>query len=160
MTVTTNCIYGAFTEPCSGGGGSGGTGPTGPTGATGSTGPTGSTGATGPTGPTGTTGPTGPTGSLLGVTTLTGPTHTLVSGDNGYLLYCTNATGITITTATGLGAGFSCAIEQGATGQVVLAQGTSTTLTSYAGVNTAGQYAVITVLTPVADTFVVAGQTL
>jgi len=85
--------------------------------------------------------------------------RTLSASDNGKVIYCTNAATTTITTASGLGAGFSCTIIQGAAGKVTLAQGASTTLASYGSFySTLGQYAIITVFCPVADTFVAAGN--
>ena len=41
--------------------------------------------------------------------------RTLSSGDNGKVLYFTSSSAITVTTATGLGAGFSCLIIAGDT---------------------------------------------
>jgi hypothetical protein len=135
-------------------------GPSGPPGATGIQGPKGDTGPQGPQGTPGPQGPQGPMGSLLGVTTITGTTHTLAAGNNGYLLYCTSSSPVTITTASGLGEAFSCMVVQGGTGQVTVAQGSGTTLTSYGDLlSTAGRHAAISVFTPAADTFLVTGQT-
>ena len=143
----------------------GATGPQGPAGATGATGPAGPTGATGatgtqgPKGDTGVTGSTGPMGSLLGVKTITGTTYTLTPADNGYALYCTSATAVTITTASGLGAAFSCMVVQGGAGQITATQGAGTTVAAYGGfVKTAGQYAALTIITPEPDVFLLAGQ--
>ena len=99
-------------------------------------------------------------GSLLGVTTITGTTHTLQAANDGHMLYCTSSSPVTINTAPGLGAAFSAMIIQAGTGQVTVAQGSGTTLASYANLlKTAGRYAAISVFTPVADTFIVTGQT-
>lgn len=123
-------------------------------------GPQGPKGDKGDTGDTGPQGPQGPMGSLLGVTTITGTTHTLAEGDDGHLLYCTSSSPVTITTAVGLGEAFSCMVVQGGTGQVTVVQGSGTTLTSYGNLlSTAGRYAAISVFTPAADTFLVTGQT-
>ena len=93
------------------------------------------------------------------ITTVTGTSRTLSSSDNQKVLYCTAATAVTITTASGLGAGFNCTIIQGGAGKVTVAQGSSTTLVSYSSLySTMGQYAVISLLAPVADTFVAAGN--
>ena len=138
------------------------TGPTGPVGPTGPQGPKGDTGDTGQTGAQGIQGPvgaTGPMGSLLGIKTISGTSYTLTVADNGFLLYCTSDSTVTITTASGLGAAFSCMIVQGGAGQITIAQGTGTTVVAYGGMRkTAGQYAALTLITPVADTFLAAGQ--
>ena len=94
-----------------------------------------------------------------GVITEAGTTRTLSATDNGKVIYCTSGSAITITTATGLGAGFSCLVIQGGAGQIEFSQGSSTTLVSYASlVKTAGQYAAASVVCPVADTFLLAGN--
>ena len=123
-------------------------------------GPEGQQGPQGAEGQEGDPGPAGPMGSLLGVTTITGTTHTLQAANDGHMLYCTSSSPVTINTAPGLGAAFSAMIIQGDTGQVTVAQGSGTTLASYANLlKTAGRYAAISVFTPVADTFIVTGQT-
>ena len=117
-------------------------------------------GVKGEKGATGTTGPTGPTGTLLGVVTITGTTRTLTAADNGYVLYCTSADAVTLTTASGLGAAFSCMVVQAGLGKITVVAGAGTTLASYGSmVKSAGQYATLTLFTPVADTFILAGQT-
>lgn len=94
-----------------------------------------------------------------GIITESGTTRTLSAADNGKVIYCTSGSAVTITTATGLGAGFSCMVIQGGAGQITFAQGTSTTRVSYgAFYKTAGQYAVVSVVSPVADTFVLGGN--
>lgn len=94
-----------------------------------------------------------------GIITESGTTRTLSSADNGKVIYCTSGSAVTITTATSLGAGFSCMVIQGGAGQIIFAQGTSTTLASYGSfLKTAGQYAVVSVVSPVADTFIIGGN--
>lgn len=85
--------------------------------------------------------------------------RTLSVLDNGKFIYVTNSSPITITTAAGLGVGFSCAIIQGGAGQITFVQGTSTIMVSYGSlVRTPGQYATVSIINPVADTFILAGQ--
>ena len=85
-------------------------------------------------------------------------TRTLSASDNGKVLYFTSGSAITLTTASGLGAGFSCLVIQGGAGQVTVTQGSSTTLVSNASlVKTSTQYSVVSVICPVADTFLLAG---
>ena len=84
--------------------------------------------------------------------------RTLSAGDNGKIIYCTSGSATTITCASGLGAGFSVTIIQGGAGKVTVAAG-GQTLVSYSSLfSTMGQYAVISLVCPVADTFVAAGN--
>jgi hypothetical protein len=93
------------------------------------------------------------------IVTESGTSRTLTATDNAKIIYCTSGSAVTITTATGLGAGFNCTIIQGGAGKVTVAQGASTTLVSYSSLfSTMGQYAVISVVAPVANTFVAAGN--
>lgn len=93
------------------------------------------------------------------IVTVTGTTKTLSAADGGTIIYCTSGSPVTITTAAGLGAGFNCTIIQAGAGKVTVAQGASTTRVSYSSLySTMGQYAVISIVAPVADTFIVAGN--
>ena len=92
------------------------------------------------------------------VVTETGTSRTLSASDMQKIIYCTNASAVTITCATGLGAGFNVTIIQGGAGKVTVAAGAAT-LVSYSSLfSTMGQYAVISLVAPVADTFVAAGN--
>lgn len=87
-----------------------------------------------------------------------GTSRTLTAADNAKIIYCTNGSAVTITCATGLGVGFNCTIIQGDAGKVTVAAGAAT-LVSYSSLfSTMGQYAVISLISPVADTFVAAGN--
>lgn len=95
------------------------------------------------------------TGQLV---TEAGTSRTLTAADNAKIIYCTSSSAVTITCATGLGVGFNCTIIQGGTGKVTVAAGAAT-LVSYSGLfSTMGRYAVISLVSPVADTFVAAGN--
>jgi hypothetical protein len=84
--------------------------------------------------------------------------RTLSATDNGKVIYCTSASATTITCAASLGAGFSCTIMQGGAGKVTVAAGAAT-LVSYSSLfSTMGQYAVISLIAPVANTFIAAGN--
>lgn len=97
--------------------------------------------------------------SANGIITESTTSRTLSASDNGKVIYCTNGSTTTITTATGLGAGFSCTVIQGGAGKVTISQGASTTLVSSSGLySTLNQYAIISIIAPVANTFVVAGN--
>ena len=92
------------------------------------------------------------------IVTESGTTRTLSATDNGKIIYCTSSSAVTITCATGLGVGFNCTIIQGGTGKVTVAAGAAT-LVSYSSLfSTMGQYAVISLVSPVSGTFVAAGN--
>lgn len=93
-----------------------------------------------------------------GVITEAGTTRTLSATDNGKVIYCTSGSAVTINCAAGLGAGFSCTIIQGGAGKVTVAPN-SQTLVSYGSFySTLGQYAVVSLICPVANTFLAAGN--
>lgn len=92
------------------------------------------------------------------IVTETTQTRTLSATDNGKVIYCTNGSAVTVNCAAGLGAGFNCTIIQGGAGKVTIAAN-GQTLNSYSGLlSTMGQYAVVSVIAPVADTFIAAGN--
>ena len=92
------------------------------------------------------------------IVTEAGTTRTLSATDNGKIIYCTSSSAVTINCASGLGVGFNCTIIQGGTGKVTVAPN-SQTLVSYSSLfSTMGQYAVISLVAPVANTFVAAGN--
>jgi hypothetical protein len=96
--------------------------------------------------------------SSAGIITEATVSRTLSAADNGKIIYCTNGSATTITCAAGLGAGFSCTIIQGGAGKVTVAAG-GQTLVSYSSLfSTMGQYAVISAICPIANTFVLAGN--
>lgn len=93
-----------------------------------------------------------------GIITESGTTRTLSATDNGKVIYCTSGSAVTINCDAGLGAGFSCTIIQGGAGKVTVATN-GQTLVSYSSLfSTMGQYAVISLISPVANTFVAAGN--
>ena len=93
-----------------------------------------------------------------GIITESGASRTLAAGDNGKIIYCTSGSAVTINCAADLGAGFSVTIIQGGAGKVTVAAN-SQTLVSYSSLfSTMGQYAVISLVCPVANTFVAAGN--
>jgi hypothetical protein len=92
------------------------------------------------------------------VITESGTSRTLSASDMQKIIYCTSGSAVTITCATGLGAGFNVTIIQGGAGKVTVAAGAAT-LVSYSSLfSTMGQYAVISLVAPVANTFVAAGN--
>ena len=96
--------------------------------------------------------------SSAGIVTEAGMTRTLSAADNGKVIYCTSSSAVTINCAANLGAGFSVTIIQGGTGKVTVAAN-GQTLVSYSSLySTMGQYAVISAMAPVANTFLLAGN--
>jgi len=91
--------------------------------------------------------------SKTGIQTPVPPYFTIKSNSKVY--------GLTVpilTCAAGLGVGFNCTILQGGAGKVTVAAG-GQTLVSYSSLfSTMGQYAVISLVCPVANTFVAAGN--
>lgn len=93
-----------------------------------------------------------------GIITESTTARTLSATDNGKVIYCTSGSAITITCAAGLGIAFSCTIIQGGVGKITVVAGAAT-LVSYSSLfSTMGQYAVISLLAPVANTFIAAGN--
>lgn len=93
-----------------------------------------------------------------GIITESGTSRTLSAADNGRIINCTSGSAVTITCATGLPVGFSCTIIQSGAGKVTLTAGAAT-LNSYSGLfSTMGQYAIISLFSPVANSFIAAGN--
>ena len=92
------------------------------------------------------------------IVTQAGTTRTLSAADNGKVIYCTSGSATTITCAAGLGAGFSVTIIQGGAGKVTVDAGGQTLVSFSSLLSTTGQYAIISAICPVANTFVLAGN--
>ena len=89
----------------------------------------------------------------------TGTAYTLRARDAGKVVVLNNASAITVTVPSGLGAGFNCSFVQKGAGQVTFS-GSSTTIynrQSHTKIN--AQYGVASLLAYAADTFVLAGDT-
>jgi hypothetical protein len=93
-----------------------------------------------------------------GVITESGTTRTLAAGDNGKIIYCTSGSAVTINCAAGLGAGFTVTIIQGGAGKVTVAPNSQTLVSSSGLYATLNQYAVISLICPVANTFLASGN--
>ena len=96
--------------------------------------------------------------SAAGIITEAGTTRTLTAADNGVVIYCTSGSAVTINCAASLGAGFSCTIVQGGAGKVTVAANGQTLVSYGSFFSTLGQYAVISLVCPVANTFLAAGN--
>jgi len=90
----------------------------------------------------------------------TGTTYTLVAGDNGVTVTCSNASAITVTIPSGLGANFCCRIVQLGAGQVSVAPGSGVTLNSYQTQRKIlGQFTSVDLWAYSANTFLMEGAT-
>ena len=91
----------------------------------------------------------------------TGTTYTLVAGDNGKVVVLDNASAVTVTVPSGLGAGFNCSFVQKGAGQVSFDNNSGATTInnrqSHTKIN--AQYGVASIVAYAADTFVLAGDT-
>jgi hypothetical protein len=98
------------------------------------------------------------TGANAAVNAQTGTTYTLVQGDNGRVITMNNASAITLTIPSGLTAGFNCMIVQYGAGTVTIAGSGVTVVNRSNYTKTGGQYAIVTIVSPVANTFITGGD--
>ena len=89
----------------------------------------------------------------------TGTTYTVTAGDNGKVVVLDNASAITVTVPSGLGAGFNCSFVQKGAGQVSFATSSTTINNRQSHTKINAQYGVASIVAYVADTFVLAGDT-
>ena len=89
----------------------------------------------------------------------TGTTYTLVAGDNGKVVVLDNASAITVTVPSGLGAGFNCSFIQKGAGQVSFSASGTTINNRQSHTKINAQYGVASIVAYAADTFVLAGDT-
>lgn len=95
-----------------------------------------------------------------GVNTQSGTTYTLTVNDNGRVIVFTSGSAVTLTVPSGLGSGFSCSVVQYGAGQVTISAGSGATLRLRSSANkTGGQYAVASLLSVVANEYIVIGDT-
>lgn len=107
-----------------------------------------------------------PTGNLgVGTTVVcavigvnAGTSYTLTGANNGCVLTFNNAAAITLTVPAGLPVGFSCLIVQLGAGAVTPTASGTTILQRQSFTKTAGQYAVATLLSHVANAYLLAGD--
>ena len=89
----------------------------------------------------------------------TGTTYTLLSSDNGKVVVLNNASAVTVTVPSGLGAGFNCSFVQKGAGQVSFSASGTTINNRQSHTKINAQYGVASLLAYAADTFVLAGDT-
>jgi len=99
------------------------------------------------------------TGANAAVNAQTVTTYSLVQGDNGRVITMNNASAITLTIPTSLTAGFNCMIVQYGAGTVTIVGASGVTVVNRSNYNkTGGQYAIVTIVSPVANTFITGGD--
>jgi hypothetical protein len=123
----------------------------------------GAAGADGSDGADGADGDDGAPGtSLSGVNAQTGTTYTLVLGDAGGLVTCSNASAITVTippaSSVSWAAGTIVYVEQAGAGQVTVAAGSGVTLHGAGGLKTRAQYSVVGLLRIASDSWLCVGD--
>lgn len=89
----------------------------------------------------------------------TGTAYTLLSSDNGKVVVLDNASAVTVTVPSGLGAGFNCSFVQKGAGQVSFSASSTTINNRQSHTKINAQYGVASLLAYAADTFVLAGDT-
>jgi hypothetical protein len=91
------------------------------------------------------------------VNTQSGTTYTLTATDNGKIISCTSNSAVTISVPA-LTSGFNCLIVQRGTGQVTLVNGGGTVNNRYNFTKTAGQHAIMSLVSVAAGIFVSSGD--
>jgi hypothetical protein len=91
------------------------------------------------------------------VNTQSGTTYTLTATDNGKIISCTSNSAITITVPA-LTSGFNCLIVQRGTGQITLSASGSTINNRYNFNKTAGQHAIMSLVSVATGVFVSSGD--
>ena len=89
----------------------------------------------------------------------TGTTYTSLSSDNGKVVVLNNASAVTVTVPSGLGAGFNCSFVQKGAGQVSFTASSTTINNRQSHTKINAQYGVASIVAYAADTFVLAGDT-
>lgn len=101
--------------------------------------------------------------SILGfdasINAQTGTTYTLLSSDAGKVITLNNASAITLTVPTGLGANFNCTLVQLGAGQVTISGSGTTINNRNSHTKIAGQYGVASLLSYADTTWILAGET-
>lgn len=85
--------------------------------------------------------------------------YTLTSDDNGSMLVMNKGTAVNVTVPSLLPVGFNCVVYQKGAGQVSFLTSSTTIRNASSHTKTSGQYAQVTLFSPEADVFVLAGDT-
>ena len=89
----------------------------------------------------------------------TGTAYTLLASDNGKVVVLDNASAVTVTVPSGLGAGFNCSFVQKGAGQVSFSASSTTINNRQSHTKINAQYGVASIVAYAADIFVLAGDT-
>jgi len=89
----------------------------------------------------------------------TGTTYTVAASDNGKVVVLDNASAVTVTVPSGLGAGFNCSFVQKGAGQVSFSASGTTINNRQSHTKINGQYGVASIVAYESDFFVLAGDT-
>ncbi len=89
----------------------------------------------------------------------TGTAYTLLASDNGKVVVLNNASAVTVTVPSGLGAGFNCSFVQKGAGQVSFSASSTTINNRQSHTKITAQYGVASLLAYADDVFVLAGDT-
>ena len=89
----------------------------------------------------------------------TGTAYTLLASDNGKVVVLNNASAVTVTVPSGLGAGFNCSFVQKGAGQVSFSASGTTIYNRQSHTKINGQYGVASIVACTANTFILAGDT-
>jgi hypothetical protein len=89
----------------------------------------------------------------------TGTAYTLLASDNGKVVVLDNASAVTVTVPSGLGAGFNCSFVQKGAGQVSFSASSTTINNRQSHTKINAQFGVASIVAYAADTFVLAGDT-
>ena len=94
-----------------------------------------------------------------GVVTDANTFRILSTSDNGKIIYFSNTAQVTVNTSNTLLTGFSCTMIQGNTGQISVNSGPATVVASFGGLTkSVGQYSMVSIICPVANTFILGGN--
>ena len=89
----------------------------------------------------------------------TGTAYTLLASDAGKVVTLNNASAVTVTIPSGLGAGFTCSFVQKGAGQVTFSASSTTINNRQSHTKIAGQHGVASIVATAADVFVLGGDT-
>jgi hypothetical protein len=121
-------------------------------------------GPIGPQGPKGDQGNAGVVDDTLYVRKIptinvqTGTTYTLQVSDLGKIITINNAAAITLTVPSGLDLGFNCLIVQLGAGRITISSSGTTIFQRQSFLKTAGQYAVVSLISYNTNTFILSGD--